>query len=116
MPRRITIAGFGPVGRTLAPLLAARGDAIRIVQRSEPREKLSTFEFAKADLTDARQASDACAAVDVVVCAIGLPYRWRAWTRTWTTVMRNLLDGCARSGARFVLQTTFICTGRSADR
>lgn len=102
MTRPIAIAGFGPVGRELARRLLARGDQIRLVQRSAPSMVPAGAEFMKADLERAEDAARACPGAGTVVCTVGVPYRSRIYTRVWPVVMRNLLDGCARSGARFV--------------
>ena len=98
----ITVAGFGPVGRELTRRLLARGDQIRLVQRSAPRTVPAGAEFMKADLEGAGDAARACSGVGTVVCTVGVPYRSPIYTRVWPIVMRNLLDGCARFGARFV--------------
>lgn len=102
MGKRITVAGYGAVGRALALLLARRGDAVRIVQRRSLGELPANCEFLRADLEDANDVLRACAGVDLVVCAAGIPYVSKIYTRVWPIVMRNLLDGCAKSGARFV--------------
>lgn len=99
MPKRIAVAGFGAVGRSLAERLSARGDTVRIVQRQEPPTLPADVSFFRANLKDAAEAQ---AAVDTVVCAVGVPYRSKVYTRVWPVVMRNLLAACAKSGARFV--------------
>lgn len=98
----IAIAGFGPVGREVARQLSARGDRIRIVQRNELINAPSGAAFMKADLEQAEDAARACKDVATVVCAVGVPYQSQNYTRVWPLVMRNLLDGCARAGARFI--------------
>jgi hypothetical protein len=42
------------------------------------------------------------AEADSVVCVVGVPYASSIYTRVWPVVMRNLLEACAKSGARFV--------------
>ncbi len=102
MGRQIAVAGYGAVGRALVPLLASRGDSVRIVQRQQPGEVAAGCEFVRADLEDASQTQHACTGMDTVVCAAGIPYVSKIYTRVWPVVMRNLLDGCARAGARLV--------------
>jgi nucleoside-diphosphate-sugar epimerase len=100
--RRISIIGYGAVGRDTAALLVARGDAVRIAQRSKPPKLPDGCTFLATDSTDREATIKACADVDTVVCSLGLPYNATAWKRMWPVVMANLLDGCAASGARFV--------------
>ena len=102
MTRRVAVIGYGAVGREMASLLAARGDEVRIVQRREPREKAAGSAFQAADVEDDEAIRRACSGVDAVTCCIGLPYDAALWARVWPRAMRNLLDGCAASGARFV--------------
>ena len=56
----MAVAGYGPVGREVARRLLARGDQIRLVQRSAPRTVSTGAEFMKADLEGAGDAARAC--------------------------------------------------------
>src|SRR5579859_4457758 len=100
--RKISIFGFGAVGRDTARLLAKRGDAVRIVQRAQPNDNPEGCTFLAADSLDRDAVIRACAGVDTVVSAVGLKYRSAIFERDWPRVMSNLLDGCAASGARLV--------------
>jgi nucleoside-diphosphate-sugar epimerase len=111
----ITIAGYGPVGRALARRLLARGDQIRLVQRSAPRMVPVGAEFMKADLERAEDAARACSGARTVVCTVGVPYRSPIYTRIWPIVMRNLLDGCARSSARFIVADNLYMYGPQTE-
>ena len=102
MAKRVAVAGYGAVGRALIRQLCARGDNVRIVQRQEPSLTPNNTEFARADLEDAQHTRLALTDVDVVVCTVGIPYVSKIYTRVWPIVMRNMLDACANSGARFV--------------
>lgn len=55
--------------------------------------------FQPADVQNPEQAAEACADVETVVCAVGVPYDSSAYRRLWPPIMRHLLGGCARSGA-----------------
>ena len=94
--------GFGAVGRATAALLAARGDAVRIVQRRRPEPTPAGCTFHAADLEDRESAVRACADADTVACCIGVPYDSALWARVWPQAIANLLIGCEASGARFV--------------
>ena len=111
----IAIAGFGPVGRELARRLLARGDQIRLVQRSAPGTVPAGTEFMKADLESSEDAAYACAGAGTVVCTVGVPYRSPIYTRVWPIVMQNLLDACARSGARFVFADNLYMYGPQTE-
>src|SRR5215468_9338833 len=102
MGKRVAVIGYGPVGRETASLLAARGDAVRIVQRRQPAQMPAGSTFQPADVEDAEAVRRACAGVEAVACCIGLPYDSTIWARTWPRAMSNLLEGCAASGARLV--------------
>jgi len=102
MAGRTAIVGFGTVGRATASMLAARGDAVRIVQRRQLDPSITGCSFHAADVEDRAATMRACADIDTVVCCIGLPYDSALWERVWPKVMANLLDACAASGARFV--------------
>jgi nucleoside-diphosphate-sugar epimerase len=116
LPARIAIAGFGPVGRALAPLLAARENAVRIVQRRSLRPVPPGCSFFSADLEDQAQAAGACSDVDTVVCCVGVVYVSSIYSRLWPVIMRNLLNGCDRSGARFVFADSLYMYGPQTGR
>src|SRR5271169_2082088 len=102
MVERIAVAGFGAVGRSLVERLSARGNQITIVQRQEPAVVPANCTFRRADLENAEQMQRALADAGTVVCAAGIPYVAKIWERVWPAIMRNLLDACAKSSARFV--------------
>lgn len=60
MVGRTAVIGFGAVGRATASLLAARGDAVRIVQRREPDTTPAGCVFHAADLEDREATVRAC--------------------------------------------------------
>ncbi len=108
---RIALVGYGPVGRAIAPLLSAVGKDVRVVQRRVPASIPDGCSFVSADIEDASEAARACAGVDVVVCAVGIPYISRVYVHAWPKVMRNLLDACAASQARFVFADSLYMYG-----
>jgi nucleoside-diphosphate-sugar epimerase len=100
--RQIAVAGYGAVGRALAKRLSANGDRVIIIQRQEPPVLPANCTFRHANLEDLHETQAAVADADIAVCAVGIPYMSALYTRLWPIVMRNLLEACARSGARFV--------------
>lgn len=109
LSKRIAIAGFGPVGRALEPLLTSRGDVVRVVKWNATRQ--AAVPVLARDLEVPEQAIDACADVHAVVCAVGVPYVSSVYQRLWPSIMRNLLSGCERSGARFIFADSLYMYG-----
>ena len=95
------IFGLGAVGRSIAEGLLARGDAVRVAQRSRPTG-LDDAEFMACDVLDPAAVRQAAAGARQVVVAIGFPYDSRVWATAWPRAMANLLDACATEGARMV--------------
>jgi nucleoside-diphosphate-sugar epimerase len=111
MPSRTAVAGYGPVGRAVTKELVSRGKAAVVIQRTTPRTLPKGAEFVAADLEVKEQAIRACANVDAVVCAVGIPYRSDVYTRLWPIVMGNLLAASARARARFVFADSLYLYG-----
>lgn len=103
MAKRVAIFGYGAVGRDLAARLAGRGDEVRVVQRKAPAGLPQGASFLAGDAADPAVAAAACSKADAVVCAVGVKYDARVWEDLWPRILANLLEACARSGARFVL-------------
>lgn len=108
---RIALVGYGPVGRAIAPILTTAGKSVRIVQRRAPARTPAGCSFVSANIENAAEAVRACADVDVVVCAVGIPYISRIYVRAWPLVMQNLLDACSASSARFVFADSLYMYG-----
>jgi len=100
--RSIAVFGYGAVGRALTEALTARGDGVRVVQRSAPSNLPKGATFQAAGASDGASIGRACSGVETVVCCTGFPYRSDVWRQQWPALMRALLDGCTASGARFV--------------
>ncbi len=102
MSEEIGIFGFGAVGAATAALLSARGEAVRVAQRSPPPEMPERAAFVRCDALDADSVRGALAGLQQVVLAIGLPYVGRLWREAWPRAMTNFVEGCAATGARLV--------------
>lgn len=100
--RSVAILGYGIVGQGIGERLAARGDRVRIAQRSHPGAMPASAAFTPCDLTDRQAVTAACRAVDTVVLAAGFPYRSALWEQAWPAAMRNTLEASAAAGARLV--------------
>ncbi len=114
MTKQIAVAGYGAVGRSVAERLSVRGGGVVVVQRQAPRTLPPNCTFKRADLEDARETQDALAGVDTVVCTVGVRYVSAIYARVWPVIMRNMLDGCAKSGTRFVFADSLYMYGPQA--
>ena len=107
-----TILGAGGViGRELALQLARQGRRIRQVSR-HPAAVQAGDALVTADLTDARATSCAVAGSALVYLVAGLAYNTPVWQAQWPRVMRNVIDACARHGARLVFFDNVYAYGR----
>ncbi|MGD0643042.1 MAG: NAD-dependent epimerase/dehydratase family protein [Roseiarcus sp.] len=102
MSEEIGIFGFGPVGAAAAALLSARGGAVRIAQRSAPRNMSAGASFVRCDALDAASVRAAVAGLRQVVLAIGFPYVGALWRDAWPRAMTNFVEACSASGARLL--------------
>ena len=107
-----TILGAGGViGRELSLQLARQGRRIRQVSR-HPVAAQAGDELVTANLTDARATHCAVAGSEVVYLVAGLAYNTAVWQAQWPLVMRNVIDACARHGARLVFFDNVYAYGR----
>jgi nucleoside-diphosphate-sugar epimerase len=100
--QEIVIVGCGPVGRAAASILAARGGAVRIAQRTAPPALPAGAAFTPCDALDAASVSAATRGAGQVVLAIGFPYVGSVWREAWPRAMAHVVDACAATGARLV--------------
>ncbi len=99
----IVVLGYGTVGRSVTEALAARGDRVRVVQRTRPATLPEGVQFASADGVTGAGLVEAMGEAQTLVCALGLPYSGKVFLHDWPLVAQNCLDACARTGARFLL-------------
>ena len=63
--KRVVVFGYGPVGREITALLAARGDDVLVAQRSAPKQLPAGATFISCDVTDPNSVAAAmCRARD----------------------------------------------------
>ena len=63
--KRVVVFGYGPVGREITALFAARGDDVLVAQRSAPKQLPPGATFISCDVTDANSVAAAmCRARD----------------------------------------------------
>jgi len=107
----VAVIGSGAVGRETAKILAARGDAVRLVQRRAPASLPPGAQFAAADALDRDSLREACRGVRALICCIGFPYDSRVWEASWPSAMANLLDIAEGQVARFVFADNLYMVG-----
>ncbi|MEO8060460.1 MAG: NAD-dependent epimerase/dehydratase family protein [Burkholderiales bacterium] len=96
------IFGAGAIGGLVAQSLMARGDSVRVAQRSRPADVLKGADFCACDILDARAVREAVKGASQVLLAVGFLYDSRFWRTAWPTAMTNVLEACATVNARVV--------------
>jgi len=102
MTRLTVILGYGAVGRATTDALLARGDAVRVAQRSRPADLPAAADFRSCDVLDPASVRSAIGGADQVVLAVGFAYDRKVWQAVWGPTMTNVVDACADAGARLV--------------
>ena len=73
---------------------------LRLVSRN-PRKINDTDAVVPADLLDARQTAEAVRGSSIVYFTAGLPPDTRLWETQFPTMLKNALDACRATGAKF---------------
>lgn len=102
MSQQITIFGYGTVGRPIVELLASRGDHVRVATRHRPADLPPGVEHLRCDVLDATDVVRALDGAAQAVMAVGFPYDSKLWKTVWPRAMSNIVEGCAKAGARLV--------------
>jgi len=110
----ITILGSGGVtSDELVKLLAARGEAFRLVSRRGGSAAGATERMA-ADLSDKEQALRAVKGSRIVYLLAGLRYDHKLWAGMWPRIMANTIEACKRAGARLIFFDNVYMYGKVA--
>ena len=102
MTDRITIFGYGPVGRATAARLIAEGREVIVAQRKAPVDLPKGATFAPADALDRDAVVNAIRGSEQFVVAIGFPYSGILWRDVWPKAIANFVAACKATGARMV--------------
>jgi nucleoside-diphosphate-sugar epimerase len=96
------ILGTGPVGTWIANTLIARGDRVRLVNRSGAHPSLlhGDAEIVTADVSDGAAAAAAAAGASVVYQALNPPYH--RWHELFPALQEGALTAARTAGARYV--------------
>jgi nucleoside-diphosphate-sugar epimerase len=96
------VLGFGTAGRATTAALLARGSAVRVAQRSRPADLPAQADFRACDVLDAASVLHAIEGASQVVLAVGFAYDSKLWRRVWPKTITNVVEACAKTGARIV--------------
>ena len=99
---RITIFGYGSVGRATATRLLAEGREVVVAQRRAPPDLPKGATFAPCDALDRDAVVKAARGAEQFVVAIGFPYSGVVWREAWPKAMANFVAACKATGARMV--------------
>lgn len=102
MSRLTVVFGNGAIGHLVTEALLARGDAVRIAQRTRPTELPAGVEFVACDILDADAVRRAVDGAAQVLLSVGFPYDSRVWRTAWPKAMTNMVEACAAVSARVV--------------
>jgi nucleoside-diphosphate-sugar epimerase len=111
MTDRITIFGYGPVGRATAARLLSEGREVIVAQRSAPSALPSGATFAPADALDRDAVVKAVHGSGQFVVTIGFPYSGVVWRDVWPRAMSNFVAACKATGARMVFMDNLYMYG-----
>lgn len=97
-----TILGSsGAIGTELARALSDHQVKVRLVSRT-PKAVNPGDELCQADLLDPAQVDRAVKGSEVCYLTVGLQYATAVWKVQWPALMKNVIDACARHGAKLV--------------
>jgi nucleoside-diphosphate-sugar epimerase len=102
MTDRITIFGYGPVGRATAARLLSEGREVIVAQRNAPRDLPRGATFAPVDALDRDAVVKAVHDSGQFVVTIGFPYSGILWRDVWPKAMSNFVAACKATGGRMV--------------
>ncbi len=102
MSNLIAVIGYGPVGRATTEILTARGQPVRVGQRTRPTSLPAGATYVPCDATDPASVRTAIEGASQVVLAIGFPYSGKLWREVWPRTITNFVEACAATGARLV--------------
>ena len=97
-----TILGAGgPVANSLAKVLFAAGETVRLVSR-KPVETSGSATWVGGDLKDIVQLKNAVQGSTVIYMCAGLQYNKKIWAAEWPIIMENIIDATRYAKARLI--------------
>ena len=111
MTDRITIFGYGPVGRATTARLLAEGREVIVAQRNAPSDLPKGATFAPTDALDRDAVAKAVRSSAQFVVTIGFPYSGVLWRDVWPSAISNFVAACKATGARMVFMDSLYMYG-----
>jgi hypothetical protein len=111
MTDRITVFGYGPVGRATTARLMAEGREVIVAQRNAPSDLPKGATFAPADALDRDAVTEAVRGSGQFVVAIGFSYSGVVWRDVWPRVMPISSPPAGRPARGWCSWTICTCTG-----
>lgn len=106
------VFGAGQIGAPLIEALTARGESVRVVQRSaKPSSK--QVERMTGDATDAAFCRQACNGAKVVFHCMNAPYSAVGWAARLPVLQKNLIEATGAAGAKLVVLENLYPLGHS---
>ena len=102
MTGRITIFGYGPVGRATTARLLAEGREVIVAQRNARSDLPKGATFAPTDALDRDAVAKAVRSSAQFVVTVGFPYSGVLWRDVWPSAISNFVAACKATGARMV--------------
>lgn len=100
MSETTVVFGSGAIGQLVIKQLLARGDSVRVAQRSRPPNLPAAATYFPCDILDPQAVRLAVEGASKVLLAVGFPYDSRAWRTAWPRAMNNVVEACALVDAR----------------
>jgi nucleoside-diphosphate-sugar epimerase len=95
------ILGTGPVGKAIMRELLARGERVRMVNRSGKADVPAGVEVVRADLYNSREAQEVMHGAEVVYQASQPPYQ--DWQEKFPPLQASILDAAAATSVKLVI-------------
>ena len=100
---QVILGSGGAIATPLAEALSEYTDYVRCVSRTPhplPARSGTIYEHVAADLLDGPAVIEAVTGAEIVYVTVGIAYDIRAWRREWPVIIDNIIEACARAGAR----------------
>lgn len=98
----VTVFGYGPTGVATVARLIARGQKVRVAQRSRPEHLPPHVEFMACDVLKAGDVLAAMQGAEQAVVTVGFTYSGAVWRKAWPKAMANLIAAAEATQARIV--------------
>ncbi len=95
------VVGSGPIGSSIARLLAERGEHVRVVTRSGGGPSHPLIELVAADASDARRLTELTAGAETLYNCVNPPYT--EWTKLWYPINDAMIAAAKAAGAVYVI-------------